>query len=93
MQSAIEPIAGRSRPASPEALLDVVVAMLAELRGGAVVPVSLDDDLERTLGIDSLERMELTLRLERSFDVSMPEALAQHAQTPRDLLSRTWPLR
>ncbi len=85
MQAAIEPIAARSRPASPEALLDVVVAMLAELRGGAVVPVSLDDDLERTLGIDSLERMELTLRLERSFEVSMPEALALQAQTPRDL--------
>jgi 1-acyl-sn-glycerol-3-phosphate acyltransferase len=60
--------------------------MLRELRGGDVLPVALDDDLERTLGIDSLARMELMLRLEKAFGVRMPEAMVQEAQTPRDLL-------
>ncbi len=86
MQSVVEsPAAVGSPPASPQALLDVVGAMLAELRGGADVPVALDDDLERKLGIDSLARMELMLRLERSFDLHMNEVLVQQAQTPRDL--------
>ena len=67
-------------------LLDVIAAMLRELRGGTVAPVTLDDDLERTLGIDSLARMELMLRLEQAFGVRMPEAMVQDAQTPRDLM-------
>ena len=37
LQAAVEPIAGRPRPTSPEALLDVMVADAGELRGGAVV--------------------------------------------------------
>ena len=37
-------------------------------------------------GIDSLARMELMLRLEQAFDVRMPEAAMQPAQTPRDVL-------
>ena len=60
--------------------------MLRELRGGDAPTVALDDDLERTLGIDSLARMELMLRLENAFAVRMPEAMVQEAQTPRDLL-------
>jgi 1-acyl-sn-glycerol-3-phosphate acyltransferase len=67
-------------------LLAVMAGMLRELRGADAPPPSLDDDLERTLGIDSLARMELMLRLERDFDRRMPEALVQDAQTPRDLL-------
>jgi acyl-CoA synthetase (AMP-forming)/AMP-acid ligase II/acyl carrier protein len=72
-------------PATPSQLLAVVEAMLRELRSGDAPPVALDDDLERTLGIDSLARMELMLRLEKTFGVRMPEAMVQQAQTPRDL--------
>lgn len=72
--------------ATPQQLLAVVAAMLRELRSGEAPPVALDDDLERTLGIDSLARMELMLRLEQAFAVRMPEAMVQDAQTPRDLL-------
>ncbi len=72
--------------ATPPQLLAVIAAMLRELRGGDAPTVALDDDLERTLGIDSLARMELMLRLENAFAVRMPEAMVQEAQTPRDLL-------
>jgi len=67
-------------------LLAVVESMLRELRGGEAPTVALDDDLERTLGIDSLTRMELMLRLEQSFGVRMPQAMVQEAHTPRDLM-------
>ena len=73
-------------PATSLQLLAVIAAMLRELRGGEVPPVALDDDLERTLGVDSLARMDLMLRLEKAFAVRMPEDLVQQAQTPRDLL-------
>ena len=67
-------------------LLSLISRMLRELQGDNAPPVELDDELDRTLGIDSLVRMELMLRLEREFDVRLPEAAVQEAQTPRDLL-------
>ena len=69
-------------------LLAVVESMLRELRGGEAPTVALDDDLERTLGIDSLTRMELMLRLEQSFGVRMPQAMVQEAHTPTGAPSR-----
>ena len=67
-------------------LLGVIADMLREVHGSAPSPPRLDDDLERGLGIDSLARMELMLRLEAAFQVQLPETLVQQAQTPRDLL-------
>ena len=75
----------RNDKPDPQGLLDLIGRMLGELRAGADVPVELDDDLERNLGIDSLARMELTLRVERAYDVRMPEHEVQQARTPRDL--------
>ncbi|HSF40776.1 MAG TPA: AMP-binding protein, partial [Thermoanaerobaculia bacterium] len=49
--------------------------------------LSLDASLERDLGLDSLGRVELLARLERSFGVRLPEALLGTAETPRDLLA------
>jgi 1-acyl-sn-glycerol-3-phosphate acyltransferase len=77
------------KPANADAaeqLLGVVADLRRELRGGQARRPTLDDDLERELGIDSLARMELMLRLEQSFAVRLPEAQVQAAQTPRDLL-------
>jgi 1-acyl-sn-glycerol-3-phosphate acyltransferase len=48
--------------------------------------VSLDSSLQRDLGIDSLGLAELLLRLERRFQVHLPETLLGEAETPRDLL-------
>ncbi|MGA8055400.1 MAG: AMP-binding protein [Burkholderiales bacterium] len=49
-------------------------------------PVALGSRLERDLGLDSLARVELGLRVEREFDVRLPENLAAEAETPADLL-------
>ena len=48
--------------------------------------VGLDSDLDRDLGLDSLARAELLLRLERAFKVSLPEDLLATSETPGDLL-------
>ena len=81
---------GRLQDPRPEAagprLTAVVAAVLAELRGAPAPRVSLDDSLERELGIDSLARVELVLRIEREFGVRLPESLVSRAETPRDLL-------
>jgi acyl carrier protein len=48
---------------------------------------TLDSSLERDLGLDSLSRVELLLRLEQAFDLSLPEEkLLATAETLRDLL-------
>lgn len=52
--------------------------------GGA--PVRLDSRLDRDLGLDSLGRVELLSRIERSFEVSLPEQVLGSAETLRDLL-------
>jgi acyl carrier protein len=68
-------------------LLQITAAMLGELRPGAPIrTVHLDDRIERDLGLDSLSRLELVLRIEHAFGVRLPERLAAAARTPRDLL-------
>ena len=46
----------------------------------------LDASLETDLAIDSLARMELMVRLEREFGLTLPEHAVVNAETPRDLL-------
>ena len=73
--------------AAAERLLGVVRALVAELRpGGGAPAVHLDSALERELGLDSLARAELLLRLERELGVALPERALAEAETPRDLL-------
>jgi 1-acyl-sn-glycerol-3-phosphate acyltransferase len=48
--------------------------------------VNLDSDLDRDLGLDSLGRAELVLRLDKAFKVRLPENLIGDANSPRDLL-------
>jgi 1-acyl-sn-glycerol-3-phosphate acyltransferase len=50
------------------------------------VAVTLDSDLDRDLGLDSLGRAELVLRIDRAFKVRLPDRLLADASTPRDLL-------
>src|SRR3989304_4022906 len=50
------------------------------------VAVTLDSDLDRDLGLDSLGRAELVLRIDRAFKVHLPDQLLADASTPRDLL-------
>jgi 1-acyl-sn-glycerol-3-phosphate acyltransferase len=50
------------------------------------VVVALDSDLDRDLGLDSLGRAELVLRIDRTFKVRLPDQLIGEADTPGDLL-------
>lgn len=72
---------------SAEAVLEQVRRLALELhpRRGRSLHVTLDSALDRELGFDSLSRVELLLRLERAFGVSLPEQLLVGAETARDL--------
>ncbi len=84
-------------PAAPGAALDalrsrllaLVAATLRDLQGdafGGPPTVTPDSVLDRDLGLDSLARMELLLRIERTFGVDLPEDTLQRSETVGDLL-------
>ena len=66
-------------------VLDIVTELVTELRGGARTAVARGDSLEADLGISSLERVELLIRLERAFGVRLGDAAMASAETPADL--------
>jgi 1-acyl-sn-glycerol-3-phosphate acyltransferase len=79
-------VTDRAIPALVEqALLDMVGRLVAELGGGPRPAPRLDDVLDRDLGISSLERVELLLRIERAFGIRLPDSVMADAVTPRDL--------
>jgi len=71
---------------SADTLIAVVERMVRDTGHGRAIQVALDSSLERDLGLDSLARVELVLRVERAFNVSLPERALYTAETPRDLL-------
>ncbi len=73
---------------APDRFLVLVHEVARELHRGRDIPApTLDSHLERDLGLDSLARIELMLRLERDFGVRVSDETAIEARTPRDLLS------
>ena len=66
-------------------VLAVVTELVTELRGGVPAAVARGDSLETDLGISSLERVELLIRLERAFGVRLGDAAMSDAETPADL--------
>jgi acyl carrier protein len=70
----------------PSRLLAVVARVAREARPNVEAHVTLDSSLERDLGLDSLARVELVLRIEREFAASLPEQALASSETPRDLL-------
>ena len=78
----------RSFEETAESLLKVVRQLAAELQPGRkeLSSVTLDSSLDRDLGLDSLARVELLIRIERTFDVMLSEQVLASAETPRDLL-------
>src|SRR5438046_6656465 len=75
-----------SPPIDANRLLAVVAEVAREARPNVQAYVALDSSLERDLGLDSLARVELVLRLEREFAASLPEQALASSETPRDLL-------
>lgn len=79
----------RGRWEVEDRLLHVVRELALELHPRRVRgrEVTLDSDLDRDLGYDSLGRVELILRLNRAFKIELPDALLGEAETPRALLA------
>ena len=71
-----------------ERVLDVLRGLLEELGSyGAVAELSVQSNLDRDLGLGSLERVELLTRLENAFEVRLPDTVAAEASTPEDLIA------
>ena len=75
------------RPDLEQRVVEVVTELVEELRGGHSSPVSLHDSLERDLGISSLERVELLIRLERVFKTRLGDTAMTAAESPADLVA------
>ena len=74
--------------ADKERLLDVVRGLVAELgHQSALGAVSLSAHIDRDLGLGSLERVELLLRLEKAFSMRLDERVLSEAETVQDLIS------
>ncbi len=73
---------------APVELLKLVEGLVIELRPQQLtgLPITLDSQLMRDLGLDSLARVELLVRIEQHFSVTLPERIFAEAETPRDLL-------
>jgi len=67
-------------------LLRLIEQLIAESRPQGGIAVTLDSSFERDLGLDSLGRVELLLRAERAFGVSLPNQALNTVETPRDLV-------
>ena len=80
------PLAG-DRSDLERRVIEVVTELVEELRGGQSSPVTLRDSLDRDLGISSLERVELLIRLERTFGVRLGDAAMTTAEYPADLVT------
>ena len=94
----MEPAAARQEPPAdpaPDAdelarrVLQIVASLVAESAPAGRAPVvpTLDSQLERDLGIDSLAGVELGLRIEQALGVRLPDATLTEARTPRDLVA------
>jgi acyl carrier protein len=71
------------------ALFALVTELVRELhtKGGAAAPVTASSRLDRDLGIDSLGRTELILRIEHAFGIRLPANTLAEADTVGDLLA------
>ena len=70
-----------------ERVVAMVAGLVVDLGGpGAARRIALDDSLERDLGIGSLERVELFVRLEKELGAVLGERAMAEAETVRDLV-------
>jgi 1-acyl-sn-glycerol-3-phosphate acyltransferase len=80
------PTAQLGRSDVRERVLDVIRTLLDELGSrGAITILSPSSQLDRDLGLGSLERVELIARLEKDFGIRLPDRLVADADTPEDL--------
>jgi fatty-acyl-CoA synthase len=65
-------------------IVRTLVDELGRLKGRG--PVALDDALDRDLGLGSLERVELLVRIEQGLGIQLPDAAMAEAATARELV-------
>jgi 1-acyl-sn-glycerol-3-phosphate acyltransferase len=83
-----EPRAPAGRRQVEEGVLELLRELSAEVGGGGPpAAVSLDDRLEGDLGLSSLERVELLLRVHGRFGVELPDAVLAEAERGHDLVA------
>ncbi len=67
-------------------VLEEIRGLLHELGSqGALPMLNGGSQLDRDLGLGSLERVELLARLETAFEIRLPDRVASEANTPDDL--------
>jgi fatty-acyl-CoA synthase len=72
--------------AARDRVLEVIRGLLSELGSqGALPMLHGGSQLDRELGLGSLERVELLARLETAFNIRLPDRVASEANTPDDL--------
>ena len=80
------PVTQLDRSGVRERVLEVIRGLLDELGSqGALPMLSATSQLDRDLGLGSLERVELLARLETAFELRLPDRVASEANTPDDL--------
>ena len=96
MAEALGRVDGKGNASSPGALVELASELSRELHPARRRSrVDLSSTLDHDLGLDSLARAELLLRIERRLGRSLPEQLLTTAETLRDLwaeLERTAPV-
>jgi acyl carrier protein len=69
-----------------ERIMEVLRGLLEELGSqGALPMLNTNSQLDRDLGLGSLERVELLARLETAFNIRLPDRVASEANSPEDL--------
>ncbi len=72
--------------AARESVLGVIRGLLEELGSQGALPLlNAASQLDRDLGLGSLERVELLARLETAFNIRLPDRVASEANSPEDL--------
>ncbi len=84
----VSPARQFNAPADEERVLEVVRELVAELgHESALRSANLGSHLDRDLGLGSLERVELLLRLEKKFGTRLDEEVLAGADTVQDLIA------
>ena len=70
-------------------VIEVIAQLVSEVHSsfGTAPAITLQSSLDRDLTLDSLARTELLLRLNRTFEVRLPDRLLGEASTPADLVA------
>jgi len=86
-QSGSAPPGNRGEAEVGRRLIDILSGIARELDSGrgSREPITLDSDLTADLGLDSLARTEVLLRIQHAFDADLPDS-ALLAETPRELV-------